>query len=144
MGTVGGRHRSGARLQNMTWGPRRPRLEHFQVDVSFETPLPVITVTGELDASTAPVFNHALEAALDRAREGVILNLTATRYIDSTGIQSLLRLYHHTRRCGPRVMLVDRVDPLRKVFQLVGMARLFAIHMDQETAFEAFRVLKTQ
>jgi anti-anti-sigma factor len=119
-------------------------LEHFQVDVSFETPLPVITVTGELDASTAPVFNHALEAALDRAREGLILNLTATRYIDSTGIQSLLRLYHHTRRCGPRVMLVDRVDPLRKVFQLVGMARLFAIHMDQETAFEAFRVLKTQ
>jgi len=119
-------------------------LEHFQVDVSFETPLPVIVVTGELDASTAPVFNHALEAALDRAGDGLVLNLTATRYIDSTGIQSLLRLYHHTRRCGLRVMLVDRVDPLRKVFQLIGMARLFPIHLDQETAIEAFRVLKTQ
>jgi anti-sigma B factor antagonist len=119
-------------------------VEHFQVDVSFETPVPVITVTGELDASTAPVFNHALEAALDRAHDGLVLNLTATRYIDSAGIQSLLRLYHHARRCGLRVMLVDRVDPVRKVFQLVGMARLFPIHIDQETAFEAFRALKTQ
>jgi anti-sigma B factor antagonist len=144
MGTVRGAPQVGGKPPNMAWGPWRPRLEHFQVDVSFETPLPVITVTGELDASTAPVFNHALEAALDRAREGLVLNLTATRYIDSTGIQSLLRLYHHTRRCGLRVMLVDRVDPLRKVFQLVGMARLFAIHLDQETAFEAFRVMKTQ
>ena len=49
------------------------------MDVSFETPLPVIVVTGELDASTAPVFNHALEAALDRAGDGLVLNLTATR-----------------------------------------------------------------
>ena len=114
------------------------------MDVSFETPVPVVTVTGELEASTTPVFNHALEAALDRAQEGLVLNLTATRYIDSTGIQSLLRLYHHTRRCGLRVVLVDRVDPLRKVFQLVGMGRLFPIHGDQEGAFEAFRVLKTQ
>ena len=118
-------------------------MQHFQVDVTFETPLPVVTVTGELDASTAPVFNHALEAALSRASDGLVLNLTATRYIDSAGIQSLLRLYHHTRRYGPKVMLVDRVDPQRKVFQLVGMGRLFSIHMDQETAFEAFRVLKT-
>jgi anti-anti-sigma factor len=114
------------------------------VDVTFETPLPVVTVTGELDASTAPVFAHALEAALERASDGLILNLTATRYIDSAGIQSLLRLHRHTRQCGPKVMLVDRVDPLRKVFLLVGMARLFSIHMDQETAFAAFRVLETQ
>jgi stage II sporulation protein AA (anti-sigma F factor antagonist) len=114
------------------------------VDVSFETPLPVVTIIGELDASTAPVFNHALEAALDRASDGLILNLTATPYIDSTGIQSLLRLYHHTRRYGPQVMLVDRTDPPRKVFQLVGMSRLFPIHADQEAAFQALRVLKTQ
>jgi anti-sigma B factor antagonist len=119
-------------------------LEHFQVDVSFETPLPVVTITGELDASTAPVFNHALEAALDRASDGLVLNLTATRYLDSSGIQSLLRLYHHTRRYGPKVMLVDRVDPQRKVFQLVGIGRLFPIHVDLESAFEAFRGLKTQ
>jgi anti-sigma B factor antagonist len=119
-------------------------LEHFQVDVSFETPLPVITVTGELDASTAPVFSHALEAALARASDGLVLNLTATRYIDSSGIQSLLRLYHHTRRFGPPVVLVDRVEPVRKVFQLVGMVRLFPIHVDQEAAFEALRGLKTQ
>ena len=119
-------------------------MEHFQVDVSFETPLPVITVTGELDASTAAVFSHAIEAELARAQEGLVLNLTATRYIDSSGIQSLLRLYHHTRRFGPPVMLVDRVDPPRKVFQLVGMARLFPIHADQEAAFDALRGLKTQ
>ena len=114
------------------------------MDVSFETPLPVITVTGELDASTAPVFCQAIEAALARASDGLVLNLTATRYIDSSGIQSLLRLYHHTRRFGPPVMLVDRVEPMRKVFQLVGMARLFPIHINQEDALEALRVMKTQ
>ena len=119
-------------------------MQHFQVDVTFETPLPVVTVTGELDASTAPVLAQALEATLERASDGLVLNLTATRYIDSAGIQCLLRLHHRTRQFGPRVMLVDQVDPLRKVFLLVGMARLFPIHLDQETAFAAFRVLKTQ
>jgi anti-sigma B factor antagonist len=119
-------------------------LQHFQVDVTFETPLPVVTVTGELDASTAPVFARALEAALEQASDGLVLNLSAAEYIDSSGIQSLLRLYHYTRRHGPTVMLVDRVEPLRKVFLLVGMARLFAIHGDQETAFTAFQELKTQ
>lgn len=114
------------------------------MDVSFETPLPVVTVTGELDASTARVLTHALEAAMDRAHEGLVIDLVATQYIDSAGIQCLLRLYHHTRRCGLRVMLVDQVDPQRKVFRLVGMGRLFPIHMDQESAFEAFRLLKTQ
>ena len=119
-------------------------MEHFQVDVSFETPHPVITVTGELDASTAPVFSHALESALDQAGDGLVVDLIGTQYIDSSGIQSLLRLYHHTRRFGPQVALVDRIDPMRKVFQLVGMARLFPIHTDQEAAFDALRALKTQ
>jgi len=144
MGIVRGAPQVGGLPSNKAWGPRRPRLQHFQVDVTFETPLPVVTVTGELDASTAPVLAHALEAALERASDGLVLDLTATRYIDSAGIQCLLRLHHHTRRYGPRVMLVDRVDPVRKVFLLVGMVRLFPIHGDQETAFAAFRVLKTQ
>jgi anti-sigma B factor antagonist len=119
-------------------------LQHFQVDVTFETPLPVLTVTGELDSSTVAVLAHALETTLERASDGLVLNLTGTRYIDSAGIQCLLRLHHRTRRFGPKVMLVDRMDPLRKIFVLVGMGRLFPIHVDQETAFAAFRVLETQ
>src|SRR3954465_13919780 len=99
----------------------------------------VITVSGEIHVSTAPEFQRRLDAAIARGKTAVVLDLSATEFIDSTGLSVLLNGLRRVTRQRGRMALVCTNPTVLRLFQTTRLDTTFDIH---ETLDEAVRVVR--
>jgi stage II sporulation protein AA (anti-sigma F factor antagonist) len=92
----------------------------------------LVTVASEIDLAAVPVFSKVLN---DAAAYGlpVILNCAALRYLDSTGMDVLLR--YRTR--VPRVALASPQEVIRKIFGVLSLDTVIPIYESVDTAIAA-------
>lgn len=50
----------------------------------------VLVLRGELDIASAPVFAHAIAETLEQSTPGVLLDISAVEFVDSTGLRAIL------------------------------------------------------
>jgi anti-sigma B factor antagonist len=93
----------------------------------------VLTVDGEIDLYTAPELERELLPGVENGATGVLIDLTDCRFIDSTALGVLLRA--RGRLNGARGIALVAADPhVRKVFEVTGLDRIFAIHPTRAAA----------
>jgi anti-sigma B factor antagonist len=68
--------------------------------------VPVGRLSGEVDASNASELSQQLTAAVPNTALGMVLDLTETSYLDSSGVQLLFELADRLRRRQQRLLLV--------------------------------------
>ena len=61
---------------------------------------PSLTVRGELDLSTAPVLAQAVDGELDPAPPALVVDLTPTAFMDSSGARELVRIARKAAAAG--------------------------------------------
>jgi stage II sporulation protein AA (anti-sigma F factor antagonist) len=82
----------------------------------------VAAVTGEIDLSNADRLCDAIVDATANDVLGIVLDLAAVDYLDSTGIHLIYRLRESLRARGQRLMLVIPGDsPVRDTLRLAGV-----------------------
>jgi len=98
-----------------------------------EHPLGVVLILGgELDLATAPVLQEKLDRA-KRGRGAVVIDLSGLRFIDASGLHMLVRAERQLRASGGQLVLVRGPRAVRRVFELTGLDRHFAL-CDSPTA----------
>lgn len=85
-----------------------------------------IALTGEFDMHTAPEFRHDLHACVERGAAEVIVDLSATTFIDSTFLGVLLGGMRSLRERGGEIS-VACPDSIRKIFEITGLDRVLTI-----------------
>ena len=111
--------------------------QDIEIEVRNRDGSTVVTARGEVDVATAPALRDGLEEALDRDIGAVVVDLTGVTFIDSTGLGVLIGA---RRRCveAERELRVVVAEPrILKVFEITGLAELFAIHPTLEPALGA-------
>jgi anti-sigma B factor antagonist len=99
----------------------------------------VIRVAGEIHATTAPEFSARLNDAISRGKTGLVLDLTAVEFIDSTGLSVLLNgLRRVTRARGTMVIACANPTVLR-LFEITKLDSTFDIVTDCDEAIERVR-----
>jgi anti-anti-sigma factor len=88
---------------------------------------PGLAVSGELDAATAPALETALREALIDTTGTFVIDLDGLAFMDSTGVNVLLRARSLLGRQDRRLALVCRPGAVRRVLELVGVADLFPL-----------------
>jgi anti-sigma B factor antagonist len=82
--------------------------------------VPLLAITGDVDHSTAPELDQALNKTLGSGKERLLVDLTGCRYVDSGGLAVFLYL---ARRIRPRgwlgVLGADR--NVYRLFEIVGL-----------------------
>ena len=81
----------------------------------------VIFVSGELDVSTAPILQRELDRASQESPETLRLDLSALRFMDSTGLQLVLATDSKTRAGGQKLELVRGPQTVQRLFQVAGL-----------------------
>ena len=89
----------------------------------------VVTVTGELDLSTAPRLREAIEEALDGGRD-VAVDLGGCSFIDSSGIAVLAGIAWRLKSEGRAVEIRGINERIRYIFELSGLASLDALVLE--------------
>ena len=97
----------------------------------------IFDVSGDIDLANSPEVRKALlHEVRDNRRPRVVLNLSEVRYIDSSGVASLVESLKASRDIGSRFILIGLTGPAREVLQLSRLLRVFEIY---ETEVEALR-----
>ena len=97
--------------------------------------VPVASLREDLDAAYAASVHRELAEALGPDVLTLVVDLSDTRYVDSAGIDMLLRLGDRLeRRRAKLVLVVPDASPLRRVFAIVGLPDAIAVHPTVEDA----------
>jgi anti-sigma B factor antagonist len=100
----------------------------------------VVDVAGDIDLASSPEVRKALlHEVRDNRKPRLVLNLSAVRYIDSSGVASLVEGLKASRDIGSRFILVGLSGPAREVLQLSRLVKVFEIY-DTEVEALAARV----
>jgi anti-sigma B factor antagonist len=98
----------------------------------------VVDVAGDIDLASSPEVRKALlHEVRDNRKPRVVLNLSAVRYIDSSGVASLVEGLKASRDIGSRFILVGLSGPAREVLQLSRLVKVFEIYDTEVEALAA-------
>ncbi len=100
----------------------------MQFDVERTTVLgrPALSVRGELDLATAPRLAEAAESQLSQQPQSLVVDLTDTTFLDSSGARELVRI---ARRAAAESVALEVVCPRanRPVRLVVDLLELRAV-----------------
>jgi anti-sigma B factor antagonist len=93
----------------------------------------VVEVDGDVDLGTSPALRRILFEALPRAAR-LALNLEAIRYIDSSGIATLIEVLQDSRRLNKQFVLFGLSPAVQEVFRLTHVIRIFQVFPTEQDA----------
>ena len=95
----------------------------------------ILDISGNIDMSNSPEVRKAL---LHEIRvQGVtrlVLNLSGVKYIDSSGVASLVEGLKASRDLGSRLVLFGLNDSPRALFKISHLLKLFEVYDDETQA----------
>jgi anti-sigma B factor antagonist len=100
--------------------------ERFPVTWSGRTT--VVTAAGEIDLTNAESLRDALLSALNAGTLGLVVDMTATTFIDSAGVTALVRAARRAHASEATVRLAVTAPSVLRVLNLVGIDRLIEVH----------------
>jgi anti-sigma B factor antagonist len=95
----------------------------FDVERATVAGRPALTVRGELDLSTAPRLDAAVEEALKASAGSLVIDLTHTTFLDSSGARTLLVVARRAEAAGVGLfVLAPRSNsPVRLTIDLLDL-----------------------
>jgi anti-sigma B factor antagonist len=95
----------------------------------------ILDITGDIDLAHSPAMRKALlQEIKEKKTAKVFLNLEKVRYIDSSGIASLVEGLKASRDMGSRLILYGLSKTVREVMELSRLQKIFEIHESEAQA----------
>lgn len=95
----------------------------------------VVSVRGEVDNDTAPQLRQALSTAFSDGVRQLVVDLSETDFLDSSGLGALVGASKEHAARGPVVLVCPRAN-LRKLFEISRLDEVLAIYADLPTALD--------
>ncbi|GAA4803626.1 STAS domain-containing protein [Streptomyces ziwulingensis] len=94
----------------------------------------VLTVGGEIDHTTVPQLQQALESGREASAGRTVLDFQAVTFMDSSGINALVAAHRSARASGGWVRLAGPTEPVLRVIQIVGLDAVITCHPSLQQA----------
>jgi anti-anti-sigma factor len=98
--------------------------------------IPVIAVSGRLDTVSSTVFDTQTASVFADRCTRVLLDMSASTYLSSAGLRSILKIIKNAAACGGRVGMFSVPPPILEILQISGFQALMDIYPDRDTALK--------
>jgi anti-sigma B factor antagonist len=96
----------------------------------------VMAVTGEIDLFTAPEFKQHLTRPIDDGVDRLIVDLTATTFIDSSSLGVLIGAHRRLKQRNSSLVVVCDNDAIVKTFKITGLDGVFTLVRSLDDALD--------
>ncbi len=96
-----------------------------------------MVVCGELDLFAAPELKDAISQALADDVRDLIVDLTQTVFIDSSGLAALMLAMRRAHSLGGRLVVIDAGGSVARTFRVAGVDQILTIVQSREAALAA-------
>ena len=105
-----------------------PKERAVQISTRQSGSIIVVDVVGDIDLYNSPEMRKTLLMALREKRAPrVVVNLSAVKYIDSSGVASLVEGLKISRDLGSRFILYGLSPAAREVLELSRLIKVFEV-----------------
>ena len=109
----------------------------MQIAIRKLDQMTLVDVSGDIDLSTSPELRKVLLQEMRELRTPrVVLNLTNVRYVDSSGVASLLEGLKASRDLRSRFIMYGLNAKVTQVLQLSKLLNVFEICENEEQALK--------
>ncbi len=116
----------------------------FSVARSFEGDLSLVTVSGYLDAHTAPQFEKAIQEEFDAGHYRIIVDCSGLTYISSAGLGVFMSFIEDVRERSGDIKICSVTENVSQVFDILGFPALFDILATPAAARQRFSEVPTK
>ncbi|MBL0225130.1 MAG: STAS domain-containing protein [Geobacteraceae bacterium] len=104
----------------------------MEIQTKKEANATVVTITGRLDAVTAPVYEKAVIELITAGELKLIVDFDSLDYISSAGLRGLLVTAKQLKGKGGQVRCANVKGTVKEVFDISGFGSIF--QMDDSVA----------
>ncbi|WP_328390726.1 STAS domain-containing protein [Streptomyces sp. NBC_00400] len=118
--------------------------ESYELSVEVKVTEPevaVVTVSGDLDGETGTSLHHQLANQIVHGRRYLVLDLRAVPFMDSSGLNILIRASNEAKRLDGSLHLAAVSDVVLRLLDLTGISVTTPVHTSPE---EALAVIAAQ
>ena len=102
-----------------------------------EGPVTVLSISGRLDAVTAPAYEQRTREVIEAGNSLLVLDLEQLRYISSAGLRSLLTTANWLKEKDGRLCFANPTQNVRAVFEMCRFTEIFRIEASVADAVAA-------
>jgi len=102
------------------------------------SPVTVINLSGRLDVHTIPQSRQMLDTALENTPPYIAVNMQTVTFLDSTALSALVITLKRAREQGGDLRLCCLQQPVRMIFELTRLDKVFEILGSEQEAIQAF------
>jgi anti-sigma B factor antagonist len=106
-----------------------------EIDFEHIEGMAIAQLKGDLDAANAAAVQRELAEALGPDALNLVIDLSRTRYLDSAGIDMLLRFSDRLdHRRSQLILVIPESSQLHRLLTIVGLPDAIAIHPSLDEA----------
>lgn len=105
---------------------------NISIDVKETDAAIELTVSGEIDAYTAPKLRETLFPLSEENGVKMIVDLTGVSYMDSTGLGVFVGVFKNVRANDGEFKIVGLSERLQRLFEITGLADIININSQIE------------
>jgi anti-sigma B factor antagonist len=97
----------------------------------------LVVVRGELDLFAAPELKQTISATLRDGVKDLVVDLTRTVFIDSSGLSVLMLAMKRSQALGGRLVVIDASGSVARTFRIAGVDQILTMVNSREAAVAA-------
>ena len=108
------------------FGPHMRGLEISQATLP-DADWAVLAVAGEVDLATVPELEHAIKDVLDESTSNLVVDLSNTSFMDSTGLRVLIMADREFKDEERSLAILVKPGPISRLLDVSGMQELLRV-----------------
>lgn len=105
---------------------------NISIDVQEQQEQTTISLSGEIDAYTAPKLRETAFPYTEKDGASVVIDLSNVTYMDSTGLGVFVGLFKNLNAHNGSLKLTGLSDRLKRLFDITGLADIMNINSGSE------------
>ncbi|MEI6091455.1 MAG: STAS domain-containing protein [bacterium] len=110
----------------------------FSLEFTQNEEIQKIDISGYLDAQTAPVLENAIQEAINKGCNKILVNFKNLKYISSAGLGVFMGFIEQIRKEGGDIKLAEMPNNIFSIFDLLGFPMIFDISETEDKLIEKF------
>ncbi len=99
----------------------------------------ILSVAGRLDANNSKIFEEKLLNVIDQGETRFVIDLSQVDYVSSAGLRVFLLASKRLSPARGKIVPCSLQEPVREVFDIVGLYSVFSICESRDEALEILR-----
>ena len=108
----------------------------MEIAIDKERNYSILKIKGDVDLYSSPQVRQQILALANKKHASILVDFLEVTYMDSSGVATLVEALQLTNKNGGKLRLFNLGQPIKDVFELSRLDRVFEIYDDEGQALE--------